>query len=331
MSRVLNGDDMINSTRRRTMCPDDTRTFTDNDILDIIDEELNAQVLEKLKVLHGDNLTVVQDVKRNAEGVYEIPYRALGNTLRDVSLVSGNTVYELSQVSVSEVPDYSRGYGDSTSSLDTFYMENSTVVLNSPERSYDTLRFRYLLRPNFLTKLNQAGIISEINIDEQNDQISLSLSSVGRNFSGNSLYDIIGEKSPNKIKMFDIKPESVTIGTNGIIVFKLSDFNNKEGDIKVGDYVSIAGETPVPNIPTEMHPLLAQAAAVQILESLNDTEALRSATMRLDKMTASIQTLVDNRVDLAPKKIKPRHSTLKSAVIGYRGKRGRRWAVGLIL
>ena len=40
MSRILNGDAMINSARRRTMTPDDTSAFTDQDILDILDEEI---------------------------------------------------------------------------------------------------------------------------------------------------------------------------------------------------------------------------------------------------------------------------------------------------
>ena len=93
--------------------------------------------------------------------------------------------------------------------------------------------------------------------------------------------------------------------------------------IKKGDYITLAGQTPVPNIPTEMHPLLAQAAAVQILESSTDTEALMNAQKRMEKMAASIQTLVDNRVDLAPKKIKPRHSALTSSLGIKRRNKGR--------
>ena len=46
----------------------------------------------------------------------------------------------------------------------------------------------------------------------------------------------------------------------------------------------------MPNIPTEMHPLLAQAAAVNLLESLADTEALRNAEARMEKMVAAART-----------------------------------------
>jgi hypothetical protein len=322
MSRILNGDAMINSARRRTMTPDDTSAFTDQDILDILDEELNAQVLEKLKVLHGDNLTVAIDIPRSDDGTYEIPYRAVGNTLRDVSLLQGEVLYELSQISISELPDHSFST-DSSSYLELFYMENSTIKLVTPSRSYTAIRMRFMLRPNVLTKQEEAGTISDIITDDVAGTTTLVLSSVGRNFVSGVDYDIVGAKSPNKIKAFDKLPTAVSIGSSGSIVFNTVDLSNELSDIKKGDFVTLAGETPVPNIPTEMHPLLAQAAAVQLLESTTDTEALNNAQKRMDKMAASIQTLVDNRVDFAPKKIKPRHSALSSAIGVRRKNRGR--------
>ena len=133
----------------------------------------------------------------------------------------------------------------------------------------------------------------------------------------------MGKRSPNKIRGYDLTPVSVTTGTTGSIVFALSDIEDFVNDIKVGDYVTVAEETPVPNIPTEMHPMLAQATAIHILEALGDTEALSNAEKRMMKMVNSVQTLIDDRVELAPKKIKPRHSTLAQSVGTIRKYRGR--------
>lgn len=315
MARVLTGDSMINSVRKRTMCPDDTATFTDSDILDIVDEELNVQVIDKLLTLHGENLTIVEDVPKNSDGAYDIPYRAVGNKLRDLSLVSGTSVYELAQISIGELPDYMDG--DSTLNyLDKFYVQNNKIHLVDPNRGYETLRIRYYLRPSFLTKVDQAGVISAVVYDDVASTVTITMSSVGKNFTDNVKYDIIGHKSPNKIKTFDKEAISLTTGTTGTIVFSSDGING----IEVGDYVAIAEETPVPNIPTEMHPLLAQAAAVNILESLGDTEALANADRRMTKMVTAVQSLIDDRVELAPKKIKPRHGTLASSRRGNRGK-----------
>lgn len=320
MARVIDGDQMIESVRNRTMTPDDTSIFTDDQILDILDEEMNMQVLDKLQKLHGDNLTVTVDLDRNDDGEYEIPYRALGNKLRDISLLNGNVLYELAQVSIGELPDYTYGE-DANSHLDKFYVENNKIKLIQNSRNYSKLRVRYYLRPNVLTKKNKAGTISEIVADKVADTLTLSLSSVGRNFNESSLYDIVAFRSPNNIKAFDIAPISLTISENvGSIVLRLSDLKGLEKDIRKGDFLTLAEETPVPNIPTEMHPLLAQAAAVQLLEALGDTEAFNTAEKRLDKMTQASQELIDSRVELAPKKIKPRHSTLSGSIGPRRGK-----------
>jgi len=317
MSRILTGNNMINSVRKRTFCPDDTSVFTDVDILEIVDEEMQVQVLEKLQVLHGDNLTTTIDITRDGSGSYNMPSRALGNKLRDVSLISGSQIYELAQISVGALPDYNNG-NYSEYDMDLFYIENNKIKIVAPERQYDSVRMRFHLRPNYLTKVEEAGIVSSLVTDDVAGTLTIGLSQVGKNFTSTKKYDIIGANSPNRIHDYDLDPVSLTTGTTGIIVFNLSELSNMT-DISVGDYVSIAGETPVPNIPTEMHPLLAQAAAVNILESLGDTQGLTNANARMDKMSRSVQTLIDNRVELAPKKIRPRNGVLAS-----RSKTGRR-------
>lgn len=322
MARILDGNKMVNSVRNRTLTPDDTSIFTDADILDIIDEEMSAQVLNKLVMLHGENLTYSEDVAKSANGIYTFPYRAVGNKLRDVSLVTGETIYELSQVSIGELPDFSYS-NDSNSFNDKFYVENNKIKLLQPSRDYTSIRIRYYLRPSYLTKTEEAGVISNIVTDTVAGTVTIAMSSVGKNFTSTAKFDIVGHQSPNKIKAFDLDAITLTTGTSGNVVFNLFDLSDILGDLQVGDYVTLAEETPVPNIPTEMHPLLAQAAAVQILEALSDTEALANALKRFDSMTASIQELIDERVDLAPKKIKPRHGTLSSSIGAGRNSRGR--------
>lgn len=321
MSRILTGDKLIASVRKRTMVPDDTSIFTDQDILDVIDEEIDAEVLEKLIVLHGENLTIHKDFPKNDDGSYAIPYRAVGNKLRDVSLLRGDSLYELSQVSMGELPDYSY-ISNGSNFVDNFYVQNNKIKLIQNTRSYDSIRMYFHLRPNTLTKLEEAGIISAIVVDENAGTVTFSLSQVGKNFAANLDYDIIGKRSPNKIHGYDLLPISVTTGTSGNIVFNKTDIDPFLSDITTGDYVTLAEQTPVPNMPTEMHPIIAQAAAINILESLSDTEALTNAQKRMMKMTSAIQTLIDDRVELAPKKIKPRHGTLSNA-IGIRKNGGR--------
>jgi hypothetical protein len=68
--------------------------------------------------------------------------------------------------------------------------------------------------------------------------------------------------------------------------------------------------------------MLAQMTSIHILEGTGDTEALTNAQRRLAEMQKNIESLVDDRVELAPKKIRPRHGTLYEATaMGSKRKR----------
>jgi hypothetical protein len=302
------------------MVPDDTSVYTDQNILDIANEEMDVQLLDKLLALHEEHLTTHIEVPRNLEGVYDIPYRAVGNKLRDIVIVTGKTQSEMTQVSIGELPDYS--YGGSSYGIDKFYVESNQIKFIQPNRSYDTVRIYFYIRPNVVTKLESCGVIDEI-IDD-GTTVKFKFNSLPRTYSDLLTYDFVGARTPNKIKGWDIDPivESVSY-ILGEMSFNRSDIESFLSDIKVGDYICKAEESPVPNIPTEMHPLLAQLAAVHILEALGDSEGLANAERRLAKITKSVTTLVDDRVELAPKKIRPRHGTLNEARLGSNKRRGR--------
>jgi len=321
MSRILTGNKLVESVRNRAMIPNDTSIYTDQNILDIANEELDVQLLDKLLTLHEEHLTTHIDVARNDDGVYDIPYRSVGNKIRDVVMINGGTQYELTQISIGELPDYT--YDDSTYSygMDKFYVESNQVKLVSKTRSYDTIRIYFYIRPNVLTKTQESAQISTISND--GTETTITFVSMPSKFASTDVFDIVGNRTPNRIKSWDIQQVEVNTSLK-YIKFNTSDIEDVLGDIKVGDYVCKAEESPVPNIPTEMHPLLAQLAAVHILEALGDSEGLGNAQRRLDNMTKSVMELVDDRVELAPKKIRPRHGVINEAMSGrFRRRRGR--------
>ena len=168
--------------------------------------------------------------------------------------------------------------------------------------------------------MDQSGAISTITSDST--EVTISFTSMPSKFTALLEYDIVGHRSPNKIKIWDIRPTEVNASLK-YIKFNLSDIEDVLGELKVGDYVCQAEESPVPNIPTEMHPVLAQLTAVHALESLGDTEGLSNAQRRLERMEKSVMQLVDDRVELAPKKIKPRNGTLSETRTGYYGRKSR--------
>jgi len=322
MSRVLTGDKLVESIRNRAMIPDDTSVYTDDNLLDIANEELDVQLLDKLLSLHEEHLTTHIDIPRSETGVYNIPYRAIGNKLRDIQMFTGGSNYELAQISLGELSDYTYDSSTQNYGMDKFYVESNQIKLLQPTRTYDFIRVYFYIRPNVLTKVEKAGVISSITKDELNDELVVNFTTMPSNFTSNLSYDLVGFRSPNKIKAYDLTAKEVNTGTK-TMKFVLSELTEVADDLIVGDYVCEAEQSPVPNIPTEMHPVLAQLAAVHVLEAMGDTEGLNNAQRRLDKMNSSVMSLVDDRVELAPKKIKPRNGTISETRNTSRRRRGR--------
>ena len=53
-------------------------------------------------------------------------------------------------------------------------------------------------------------------------------------------------------------------------------------DLAVGDYVALAGKSPIAQIPYEAHHLLAQLGAIKVNEALGDMQGMQMAQSKYD-------------------------------------------------
>lgn len=149
--------------------------------------------------------------------------------------------------------------------------------------------------------------------------LQFNLSQTPNKFLDNTLFDFVQNTSPNKIIGYDIPVNSIDQSLN-VISFKKEDVEH----VSQGSYITIAEETIVPNIPTELHPILAQRVAVACLEAMGDEQNKQSAERKLASMEKDAGTFLDNRVEGASQKIKSRHSPLVNT-LNTLGRRNRRW------
>jgi hypothetical protein len=326
MSSILDSTKLIASIRRRAFIPRDQNTFTDDDFLEMASEEITIGLMEQIIEARGDYLVYFVDIPLvEGQNKYDIPYRAHGSKLRAASINDANdiekVVYDLKQVAIEDIPDLDF---NSPFAQTLFYLENNKVVLSSDVISIDyNIRMYFYMRPSKLVQNKRGGTIESITdavevVDSENVDVKvLSFTTLPTHFSSALLYDICGSNSPNKIKAWDLTCVSVnnTLKTVSILASEWDD------DIVVGDYLTKAEETIVPNLPTVYHPIVAQRTARACLESLNDDAGYAKATAKLNEMEKSVLKIVTNRVEGSPKKIKNRGGTLRSSV----NKNARRW------
>ena len=313
MSRILKTTKLIRSVRSRAMIPDDTSTYTDQDILDILNEEIDAGLLSTLMTLNEEHLVSRHEITvESGVSRYKIPYRSVANKLRDVHYESSDGLRELSRISLEEISDYRNSHN--AYYADVFYIEGDEVVLTNPIIDANKMVMHYYLRPNVLVLESLCGVIT--NIDRTTGIITLS--NFPSNFANLPSIDFVQARTPNKILSFDIT--STASNSNSLTI--TVDPNDIPKDLINGDFVCEAETSCVPNFPTELHPLLAQRAALFILEAMGDTEGINLAARKLAQMENSIQNILEDRVEGAPQKINARHSPLSQSI--HSGKQNRR-------
>ena len=127
-----------------------------------------------------------------------------------------------------------------------------------------------------------------INIDRATGLIQVD--KVPKHFAGVEKFDFIQDENPNKILKVDVAKVDLSINTRAIQV-NPSDIPDR---LKVGDWVCEYGTSPYPNVPMELHPVLAQRATIAILEALGDNESLNKAQEKLRRIEKSVQKTLDN-------------------------------------
>ena len=287
---------LLASIRRRASIPTTATTGGANaDLLAYANEEIRLRLCAQILSVREEHLVRSSDVTLTSAPSYRIPHRALGGKLRRVSLVdaNGNEV-ELPRLEPERLEDFT-----STGQLFGYYLRSAYVVLvPSASSTFTTLRLSYHCRPNELVA-SGFGIISAINTTTGVLTVD---SSTG--ITTSTPVDLVKATSPFESMSIDLTPTAVADGTHVTILAA-----SLPSDLAVNDYVCLAQQSPVPQLPAEYHPILAQRSAVKYLEA-QGAEELATAQGVLEQMEASVLDLITPRVDAGCQKIINRHGAL---------------------
>jgi hypothetical protein len=306
---ALTTNGLLKSIKRRAMVPTSQDTFTDDDIIDFMNEEMMIGLVPTILQQKDEYLIFQEERPLIAnQAYYPVPERALYNKLREVSYKlddQGGTEYEMSQIAVDDKYTYLINAVEN-SNWRRFYMEGGDLVLfpkvgDSPRGS---LMFYYYMRPNNLVADNKVAVITGIN---RTTGVVSFASTLPSGYSSGDLFDFIKAKSPHSI--IDIDKVALNTSVSGkTVTFAIGDIPDS---LIIGDMVALAGETCIPNVPTELHSVLAQRVAQRILEAIGDTQGLTNSQNKLTEMEAKMAIGLDNRVEGAPRKAVNRHGTLR--------------------
>ena len=152
-------------------------------------------------------------------------------------------------------------------------------------------------------------------------------------FDVGDLVDFLQTKPGHRTYTYDVRVKSV--GSNfensvDVHYFKVTktdlftyysngyNFQPAISNIQIGDYVCVANECIIPQIPPDLHNSLAERTAARILAAMGDKEGLQISNAKLQEIETRQGTVLDDRVEGAPKKITARHSLLRYGKMGTR-------------
>lgn len=282
--------DLITSIKRRAAVPTAQSTFSTSDFLQLADEEIRSKltplVLKTMEEMYVR--TADQDIVANQAG-YLIPSRAIASALRDVQIVDSNNDLNRTSLERLSPEDLFRVFvGTYRIAVRKagFYLQGNQVMLYpTPTQSVNKLRLSYYCRPNSLVDVTEAAKVQSI--DTVNKTITVE--SLPGAFSTSTPLDFVKANPGFECSAIDQTPTDIT----GLVLTFGSDLPT---DLSVGDYICLAGQSCVVQVPVELQPLLVQYVAVRVLSSQGDMEALQAALAELEKLEENALLLISPRV-----------------------------------
>jgi hypothetical protein len=163
------------------------------------------------------------------------------------------------------------GYQTTTTGVPTGFamVANQIMLLPTPVNA-GTLQLIYPFRPNDLVDTSTTQTIATVSSN------ALTVPNVPSNFINGALYDIIDHQAGNGIIYYDLQ---------GFISGNLITFGQNIPNAAIGNYIALAGQSPVPMLPEEAQSLLLEMTVLRI-------EIVRGNQGRIKNSAAIVQ---DNR------------------------------------
>ena len=302
MSRT--GDDLLTGLKRRGVIPSSQSLLMDSDFLGIADDIIRGLLVPLILSLREEYFVSTPETEALVVGQeeYDIPYRAIGRTLRDLKLIDGSTRKNMTLISLEDEHLFT-----SYNTPNSFYFRgDKIVVVPTPTATGYSLQKWYDLVPSRICTVSQAAIVQSISTD------SVVCTNVPTTITTGTCIDFIQAKSGSSILGMDA---TITNQAGNQLDFSTGIVPST---LVAGDYISICQTSPVIMLPEEAYPLLETLTCQQILRSIGDFEGATALDATAEKQEKLMKLMMEPRVQGEEKKIVNRNGLLRGARSRFR-------------
>lgn len=255
---------LLSLVRLRGMLSDTDTTFTDANILALMNDELAGYVVPTLMGWSQEYFVAISDTTTTSgTASYAIPSRSVNTDVRDVQVIDQNntTYHSIPRIEPMFANAYGTGSGVAKSLA--YYVQNNSVVLVPTPSAAFALRIKYWRRPNQLVLVGSgAEIILTVSTP------SITMASTTDLDDAPLVADVIKNSPP-----FDstVDDQTYTVSSGTALAGLATPI--AAGQIVAGYYFCVAGQSPVPQIPVELVPLLVARTVAAIYGAKADPRA----------------------------------------------------------
>jgi hypothetical protein len=286
-------DSLIPTLRLLPLMPSVQALFSPADLVTVMDFEMSSKILPLIDMQAEEYFIVPFDIPYvQSITTYALPIRATADKLRAVSFVdSNNNEIRIPRLRPEDIMSNVNSTGLAINpALWGFYLQNDKCILylgsfTGSSNSYRFLRLRYVRMPNTLVQEAACGQITAITGNV------VTVGNIPVTFLTNVTYDIIS----NSPQMFISQGDDLTVTT---IVGMNITFTALPSTAKIGDWVCLAMQSPIPQIPFKPgFQFLLQLSAAKCLEIHGDTQGFNVAMSQAADMKELFISVITPRVD----------------------------------
>lgn len=281
---------LIANIKRRITLPDAQNLYSGDDLIAFMGDELSSTIMPLVHSVQQEYWVMKVDVPLvQGQTNYTIPIRGITNGLRLVTLLdtNGNEIAfpmlrpEYTASSSSWLSPYT------LSVLYGFELEDDHIVVfpqqvvSNPVMS---VRFRIERQPSQL-----CGVLDAAQVVSILGQV-VTVNSIPSDWLTSMTFDLINGQPAFQSKGDDFVVSVLNVGTSEITFTTTLPTN-----LAVGDWISIANTSPIPQIPYQMFPYFAQCVAGLCLAGLADQEPYQESQRKLAIMKEDLLKLMQPR------------------------------------
>lgn len=289
--------DLITDLKLRGAIPTDQDRFTTAKFLSLANAEMSAKVLPMVLRSRQNYYEYDIDTAINASGLYHISTRAYLGTVSNVALVDTDARFDLpwlSEEAETDLDEPRDGNAGVILKRNTFQLKPASGL------GYTSLRQTILLRPGTFVATSAAAQITAIS----GTTLTFAATTIPSTWTTSNTFDLV-QGSPQ----YDTLGIDLTASSVGATTIVLSATPNSR--LAVGDWISLAGQTPVIQLPEAFSYFLSQRVANTCMRSMGAKAGHQAGEALAKEMEKDLTDAIQPRIQKEAQRIINRTGLLR--------------------